>query len=559
MFMSSSVTNNSKYVTKQALGIVADDIQKNSSVNTTTATTRGFLTYEKPTYGMKIQYPADWEKKEPTPYQVVFRSPPQENTSGISSEYLLIMVDTLNPQENMTLDQLTREQIDSLKESFSDLTLNESKSHATTLAGNPAYKVTFDHRNEEQQGNPDYQLIQIWTIKGDKIYYITYRAELGRYSDNYLQTIKKMINSFEISDFLLYENPALGIKIHYPTDWKKVEQADQYYLEANIQHPTVSFLSPLENASEVFIKNFTISVENLPQNTTLNADPNETIKSYKAKGFDLIESNVTNLAGNPAYKVTFDHRNEEQQGNPDYQLIQIWTIKGDKIYRITFQADAKRYAEFLPTSQKMINSFEISDFLLYENPALGIKIPYPADWEKVQADGNVTFISPLESNLDVYRDNVIITTKNLLKNITLNQYANIFINELKKNATDFKYIEENTTTVAGNNTAYKIVFTTKDRQHDLKAMVVLTIKDDKVYLIEYRSELGAFSNNLATVQKMINSFEIETGSLTGSFFGLIMPAPLLGIPSPLLPPLGAAIVPAPSPLSPLEDNETMIA
>jgi hypothetical protein len=58
---------------------------------------------------------------------------------------------------------------------------------------------------------------------------------------------------------------------------------------------------------------------------------------------------------------------------------------------------------------------------------------------------------------------------------------------------------------------------------------------------------------------MIDSFEIETGSLTGSFFGLIMPAPLLGIPSPLLPPLGAAVVPAPSPISPLEDNETMIA
>src|SRR5215208_3275106 len=302
MFVSSPITSNSKYVTtQQALGIVADDIQKNSSVNTTTATTRGFLTYEKPTYGMKIQYPTDWEKKEPTPYQVVFRLPPQENTSGISSEYLLIMVDTLDPQENMTLDQLTREQIDSLKESFSDLTLNESESLATNLAGNPAYKVTFDHGSEEQQGNPDYKLIQIWTIKGDKVYYITYRAKLGRYSDNYLQTIQKMIDSFEISDFLLYENPALGIKIQYPTDWKKVEQADQYYLEGSIQYPTVSFLSPLENASERFNENFTISVENLPQNTTLYAYSNETIKAYKAKGFDLIESNATNLAGNPAY------------------------------------------------------------------------------------------------------------------------------------------------------------------------------------------------------------------------------------------------------------------
>jgi hypothetical protein len=383
----------------QALGIISDDIQKNSSVNTTAATTGGFLTYENPTYGIKIQYPTDWEKKEPTPYEVVFRFPPQENTSGTSSKYLLIIVNTLDPQENMTLDQLTHDQIDFLKESFSDLTLNESESNATNLAGNPAYKVTFDHRNELQQGSsPDYKLLQIWTIKGDKVYYITYRAELGRYSDDYLQTIQKMIDSFEISDFLLYENPTLGIKIQYPTDWKKGGE-----------------------------------------------------------------------------------------------------------------------------------------------------------------NGNITFIAPIENNLGIYHDNVILTTKRLSKNITLDEYAGIFTSQLKKNATDHQIIEENTTTIGGNTTAYKIAFTTKDGQHDLKVMVVLTIKDDRVYLIEYRSDTEAFSNNLATVQKMIDSFEIETGSLTGSFFGLIMPAPLLGIPSPLLPPLGAAVVPAPSPISPLEDNETMIA
>ena len=151
LFASSSITSTSKYVTnRQALATIDDDMQKkSSSVNTTTTTsTHGFLLYENPTYGIKIQYPADFEKKEPTPYEVVFRFPPQENISDISSKYLLIIVNTLDPQENnMTLQQLTQNQIDFLKESFSDLTLNESDSNATTLAGNPAYKVTLDHRN----------------------------------------------------------------------------------------------------------------------------------------------------------------------------------------------------------------------------------------------------------------------------------------------------------------------------------------------------------------------------------------------------------------------------
>ena len=374
-----------------------------------------------------------------------------------------------------------------------------------------------------------------------------------------------MIDSFEISDFLLYENPTLGIKIQYPADWeqKKAQEADQYYLKDSIQYPIVSFLPPLENASERFIENFTISVENLPQNTTLDAYSNETIKAYKAKGFDIIDSNATTLAGNPAYKVTLDHRNGVQQGNNiDYKLIQIWTIKGDKIYRIIFQADAETYSKTLPTAQKMIDSFEISDFLLYENPTLGIKIQYPADWEqkKVQSDGNVTFISPLENHSDMYRDNVIITTKSVLKNITLNDYASTFINELNKNSTDFKIIEEIPTTLAGNTTAYKIVFTnTKDGQeHRLKIMVVLAIKNDKIYIIEYSSEAEAYSNYLATAQKMIDSFEIKTGLVTGSFLGLMIPAPLLGIPSPILPPLGVATVPISPPISPLEDNETVI-
>jgi hypothetical protein len=161
--------------------------------------------------------------------------------------------------------------------------------------------------------------------------------------------------------------------------------------------------------------------------------------------------------------------------------------------------------------------------------------------------------------LDIYHDNVIITTKSVLKNITLDEYAGTFINELKKNSTDFKIIEESPTTLAGNTTAYKIVFTAKDGQHDLKVMVVLAIKNDKVYIIKYTSEAEAYSNYLETVQKMIDSFEIKTGSLTGSFFGLMIPAPLLGIPSPILPPLGVATVPiSPPPISPLEDNETVI-
>jgi hypothetical protein len=78
-------------------------------------------------------------------------------------------------------------------------------------------------------------------------------------------------------------------------------------------------------------------------------------------------------------------------------------------------------------------------------------------------------------------------------------------------------------------------------------MAILTIKDDKVYLIEYHSEVGGYSSYLEKIQKMIDSIEIEIDSLLSAFSSGFMPPPhLLGIPSPILPPLGVAIVSVPA-------------
>jgi hypothetical protein len=362
-----------------------------------------------------------------------------------------------------------------------------------------------------------------------------------------------MIDSFKISDFLLYENPTIGIKMEYPANWVKIEEEQQAF-----QYPNVVVFRPSQqNNSDMFIENLTISVESIAQNTTLDEYTDVTVNLYSATNFDLVESDTTTtLAGNPAHKAIFEYRTKGE-GN-ESKLLQIWTVKGSKAYRITFQADPERYSEILPIAQKMIDSFKISDFLLYENPTIGIKMEYPIDWQEKKAQGgdNVTFISPPPSNFDMHSANVTITTKGLSKNITLEQYAaDIFINGLKKN-TEFKIVEETPTTIGGNNTAYKIVYTTKDGttkdgttkdgQEVLKVMVVLTIKDDKVYLIEYRSEVGTYSNYLAKVQKMIDSIEIEIDSLTAFSSGFMPPPKLLGIPSPILPPLGVAVIAVPA-------------
>jgi len=41
--------------------------------------------------------------------------------------------------------------------------------------------------------------------------------------------------------------------------------------------------------------------------------------------------------------------------------MQVLSIKEDKVYLITYTAEASRYDRYLPTIQKMIDSFRIGD------------------------------------------------------------------------------------------------------------------------------------------------------------------------------------------------------
>jgi eukaryotic-like serine/threonine-protein kinase len=166
-----------------------------SQGNTTTITTSSpFLTYENPTYRIRIQYPSDWEKLEFSQRNIVviFRSS-QENSSDTKLENLLIQVGNL-PSQNIPLDEVVRANINKLKQSLIDFELIEL--NATTLSGNnPAHKVVYINR----EGEDELKTMQVVSIKEDKVYLITYTAEASRY-DRYLPTIQKMIDSFRIGD-----------------------------------------------------------------------------------------------------------------------------------------------------------------------------------------------------------------------------------------------------------------------------------------------------------------------------------------------------------------------
>jgi hypothetical protein len=157
-----------------------------------------FVTYENPTYGIRMQYLSDWEKIEfnqigsSLNLVVIFRSSP-ENSSDTKLENLVIEVGNL-PFKNIPLEKVIKANINNLKKSLIDFELNESTT-ITIAGGNLAHKMVYTYRDKEDNGQA--KIMQILMIKSDKAYLITYAAEQRRY-DSYLPIIQNMIDSLRI-------------------------------------------------------------------------------------------------------------------------------------------------------------------------------------------------------------------------------------------------------------------------------------------------------------------------------------------------------------------------
>ena len=65
----------------------------------------------------------------------------------------------------------------------------------------------------------------------------------------------------------------------------------------------------------------------------------------------ILESNMTTLAGLPAHKIVFT--------DAGLQKMQVWTIKDARIFTITYEADEEDFQNDLQVAQGMIESFQI--------------------------------------------------------------------------------------------------------------------------------------------------------------------------------------------------------
>lgn len=173
-------------------------------------------------------------------------------------------------------------------------------------------------------------------------------------------------------------------------------------------------------------------------------------------------------------------------------------------------------AQTINTSSEDIARITTAGYLTYKNSMYGFEIQYPSNWEKIdfgqtiEEDDRhivVTFLSPPEDALDIFREYLVIQVGEVMFNRSLEQYVDTQINSLRDSLPDFGIVESNATTVASNR-AHIIVYTFKVGEDEYKVTEFWIIKGDKLYYLKYSTESEKSDNHGSTIRKMIDSFRI---------------------------------------------------
>jgi eukaryotic-like serine/threonine-protein kinase len=171
-------------------------IQSNSSATSNTSTSAAanakFLTYENSTLGIKIQYPSNWTKQTARD-GIAFVVLPmgKNNTEQFLAKLNVTRIMGFPP--NVPLKVLADRVVDGYRHFLRNFQIESYANH--TLGSNNAIKIVYIYADSK---NNSFMATDIATIKNDRLYVIQYYAQSPR-NQNYLPTLQKMVNSFQIT------------------------------------------------------------------------------------------------------------------------------------------------------------------------------------------------------------------------------------------------------------------------------------------------------------------------------------------------------------------------
>lgn len=166
-------------------------------------------------------------------------------------------------------------------------------------------------------------------------------------------------------------------------------------------------------------------------------------------------------------------------------------------------------------------------FLMYENPTYGISMQYPSDWRIKNMTISIIKNKKKKKNMTRKKkrrkeydnttqivefdtpsaDSLLVTIVKLDKpNYNLKQFLDEKIQEL--NIYTDRVEEASTNSILANQPAYSLIYTDTTTWDKVKE--VGTIIGDKVYILTYSTNTQNYSIYLATVDMMIDSFQITS-------------------------------------------------
>ena len=194
-----------------------------------------------------------------------------------------------------------------------------------------------------------FRIISLLSVSAALVYLLSISESYGSYSAKPASAIFGGSSLIDTNNnFVTYKDDTIGIKIDYPAGWIHELHA----------RGLVTFLASSEGNSNTYPAGLGIVVQQLKsKNTSLNEITKIQIKNLTQSHpeFRLIESSEARLSGNIANKIVFTATDDM---NHERKSMQIWTLKGDKAYLITYKAELGQYTKYLPTIQKMIDSFQ---------------------------------------------------------------------------------------------------------------------------------------------------------------------------------------------------------
>ena len=147
------------------------------------------------------------------------------------------------------------------------------------------------------------------------------------------------------------------------------------------------------------------------------------------------------------------------------------------VHYYNYQQSTAQTINIPSEEEEDIARISTAGYLTYKNSMYGFGIQYPSNWEKIdfgqtiEEDDRhivVTFLSPPEDALDIFREYLVIQVGIPMFDRSLEQNVDAQINSLRDSLPDLGIVESNATTLAGGNRAHTLVYTFKVGEDEYK-------------------------------------------------------------------------------------------